>query len=273
MPMRFADFLPSSDAQAIAAERNWLEPQFANLEQGLGFLTIQCYLVRTAHHTVLIDTCVGNDKNRSALAGFHQLKTGWLDELRACGVRPSEVDYVMCTHLHSDHVGWNTRLESGRWVPTFPNARYVFARREFEHRERLYRSDPQDGYGMFADSVLPVVASGQSLLVDSDYALDDQLRLEPAAGHTPGNVVIHLQSRGARAVLSGDVMHHPIQVRYPEWSSRFCEDPLLAAQYRKSFVESHADTNTLVLPAHFPAPTAGRIRRDGSRGRFEFVAA
>jgi glyoxylase-like metal-dependent hydrolase (beta-lactamase superfamily II) len=173
--------------------------------------------------------------------------------------------------MHSDHVGWNTRLENGHWVPTFPNARYVFARREFEHRERLYAADPSAGLGMFADSVLPVVASGQAQLVDSDYALDDTVRLEPAEGHTPGNVVIHLNSGGAAAVLSGDVLHHPIQVMYPEWSAQFCEDPLQSAVVRRRFVETHAERGTLVLPAHFPAPTAGRIRRAGERWRYEFV--
>lgn len=271
IPLRLADFLPASTAEAIDAEREWLEPRFARLDRGLGFLRFHSYLVRSTHHNILIDCCVGNDKHRPAMAEFHQLKTSWLDNLRACGVTPEQIDYVLCTHMHSDHVGWNTRLQDGRWVPTFPNARYIFARDEFAHRERLHRQNLADGYGAFADSVLPVVASGQALLVDSDFALDDCVRLAPAAGHTPGNVVIHLCADGAAAVLSGDVMHHPLQVAHPEWSSAFCEDPALSAAYRRSFLDSHADTNTLILPAHFPAPTAGRIRRAGTRLRYDFI--
>lgn len=270
--MRLADILPKSTPEALAAERGWLEPRFARLEEGLGFLAFHSYLVRTPRHTIIVDTCVGNDKQRPGLASFHQLRTGWLDNLRATGVSPDQVDYVMCTHMHSDHVGWNTRLENGRWVPTFPNARYVFARREYQHRERAHAADPAAGMGMFADSVLPVVQSGQAVLVDSDFALDDHVRLEPAEGHSPGNVLIHLRSRGDAAVLSGDVMHHPIQVMYPEWSAAFCEDPVLSASCRQQFMETHAEAGTLVLPAHFPAPTAGRIRRAGSRWRYEFVA-
>ncbi len=271
IPMRFADFLPLSTPEAIAAEREWLEPHLARLDRGLAFLKFQWYVVRTPYHNIVIDTCVGNDKHRPALAEFNQLKTGWLDNLRATGIAPEQVDFVMCTHMHSDHVGWNTRLEDDRWVPTFPNAKYLFAREEFVHREREHAAKLNEGFGSFADSVLPVVASGQAVLVANDYALDDHVRLEPAAGHTPGNVVIHLRSGASAAVLSGDVMHHPIQVTYPEWSAQFCEDPVLSARYRQRFVETHADTNTLILPAHFPTPSAGHIRSRATRWRYEFV--
>lgn len=270
--VKFSDFLPASDPAAIGAERGWLEPRFARLDKGLAFLAFHSYLIRTPQHTILVDTCNGNHKERGGVAGFHRLNTPWLENLRAQGVAPEQVDFVMCTHMHSDHVGWNTRLQDGRWVPTFPNARYLFARREFEHRERLYSANPNAGFGCFADSVLPVVQSGQAQLVDSDHVLDDAVQLEPAEGHTPGNVVIHLRSGGAAAVLSGDVLHHPIQVMYPEWSSEFCEDPQRSAQCRLRFVEAHAERGSLVLPAHFPAPTAGRIRRAGSRWRYDFVS-
>ncbi|MFO1425857.1 MAG: MBL fold metallo-hydrolase [Steroidobacteraceae bacterium] len=226
--------------------------------------------MRTPRHTILVDTCIGNDKDRGGAEGFHMLRTGWLDNLHAAGVDPARVDYVMCTHMHADHVGWNTRLRDGRWVPTFPNARYVFARTEFEHRRGLWESGGNSGFGAFVDSVLPVVESGQALLVDGDHDLEGHLTLEPAPGHTPGNVVIHLRSQGAHAVMSGDVLHHPIQVVYPEWSAAFCEDPVQSAAMRRRFVETHADRDVIVLPAHFPAPTAGRIRSRGARWRFEF---
>ena len=267
----FAQLVPTADPALIEAERGWLEPRFADLAQSLGFLSFHSYLLRTPRHTILVDTCVGNDKDRGGHAFFHGLRSGWLDNLRRAGVEPEAVDFVMCTHMHADHIGWNTRLHDGRWIPTFPNARYVFARREFEHRQRAWRADPQAGYGAYADSILPVVESGQAMIVESDHDLEGHVSLEAAEGHTPGNVVIHLRSLGSNAVLTGDAIHHPIQIRYPEWSAAFCEDPALSAVCRRRLVERLADTSTLVLPAHFPSPTAGWIRSDRDRWRFEFL--
>lgn len=273
VPMSFAEFLPGAAAapEVLGAAQPWLEPHFADLAAGIGFLDFHSYLVRTPRHTILIDTCIGDDKDRGGHPFFHKLRTPWLANLRATGIAPEQVDYVMCTHMHADHIGWNTRLADGRWVPTFPRAKYVFARTEYEHRRRGWESGAGAGYGAFADSVLPVVESGQALIVDDGHDLDGHLKLEPAPGHTPGNVVIRLQSRGARGVFCGDVLHHPIQVSHPEWSAAFCEDRVLSAATRQRFVAEHADTGTLVLPAHFPAPTAGRIRSQGARWRFDFV--
>lgn len=267
----FAQLVPTADRALIDAERSWLEPRFADLAQGVGFLSFHSYLLRTPRHTVLVDTCVGNDKDRGGHAFFHGLRSGWLDDLRRAGVEPEAVDFVMCTHMHADHIGWNTRLHDGRWVPTFPKARYVFARREFEHRQRAWRADPAAGYGAYADSILPVVESGQAMIVESDHDLEGHISLEPAEGHTPGNVVIHLRSLGSSAVLTGDAIHHPIQVCYPEWSAAFCEDPAQSAACRRRLVERLADTSTLVLPAHFPSPTAGWIRAHRDRWRFDFL--
>jgi glyoxylase-like metal-dependent hydrolase (beta-lactamase superfamily II) len=269
--LRFDELLPTADPAALAEERDWLEPRFGNLARGHALLSFHSYLVRTPRHTILVDTCVGNDKDRGGVPGFHHLRTGWLDNLRAAGVDPAAVDYVMCTHMHPDHIGWNTRLVDGRWVPTFPNARYVFARTEYEHRRRAWEGGEDPRMRAFSDSVLPVLETGQALIVASDHELDEHIALEAAAGHTPGNVVINLRSRGAHAVMSGDVLHHPVQVRHPEWSAGFCEDPALSATFRRSFVERHADSDTIILPAHFPAPTAGRIRTDNARWRYHFI--
>jgi glyoxylase-like metal-dependent hydrolase (beta-lactamase superfamily II) len=194
-----------------------------------------------------------------------------LENLRARGVDPESIDYVMCTHLHPDHVGWNTRLHNGRWVPTFPRAQYLIAHAEYQHRRAAYDADPGAYANAFADSILPIIESQQALLVDSDFALDQYLHVEAAPGHTPGNVIIHLQDRAASAVLSGDVIHHPIQVVYPEHSAVFCEDRAASARYRQAFVERYADQDTWILPAHFPYPTAGRIARHGARWRFKFA--
>jgi glyoxylase-like metal-dependent hydrolase (beta-lactamase superfamily II) len=273
VPMAFAEFLPEAAAarEVLEAARTWLEPRFADLAAGVGFLDFHSYLVRTPRHTILVDTCIGDDKERGGHKFFHRLKTPWLANLRAAGVAPDQVDFVMCTHMHADHIGWNTRLVDGRWVPTFPNARYVFGRTEYEHRRRNWEKDAGAGYGAFADSVLPVVDSGQALIVEDGHDLDGHFTVLPAPGHTPGNVVLQLQSRGERGVFCGDVLHHPIQVAHPEWSAAFCEDRAQSARTRQHFVASHADTGTLVIPAHFPAPTAGRIRADGSRWRYDFV--
>ncbi len=272
VPLPFDELLPSADPGLLAAEREWLEPRFADLARNLAYLRFQTYVLRKPGLTVLVDTCVGNDKERGGHPAFHRLTTDWLRRLQAIGVAPDAVNFVMCTHMHGDHVGWNTRHVDGRWVPTFPNARYVFAESEYRHRESRYRQDHSADHGAFGDSVLPVMESGLVDLVASDHELGHGIALESAPGHTPGNVVIHLREPGAHAVLSGDVLHHPIQVRYPEWSAAFCEDPILSARCRRTFVDRFADTATLVMPAHFPAPTYGFIRSSGSRCRFEFAA-
>jgi len=277
VPMSFAEFLPQvlEHREVLEAARSWLEPRFARIGADLataeGFLDFHTYLVRTPQHVILIDTCIGDDKERGGHKFFHRLKTPWLANLRAAGIAPEQVDYVMCTHMHADHVGWNTRLRDGRWVPTFPNAKYVFARTEFEHRKRNYEGAATAGYGAYADSILPVVETGQAVIVDDGHEVDGHLRLQPAPGHTPGNVVIELRSRGEQAVFCGDVLHHPIQVAHPEWSAIFCEDRVQSAATRQRFVASHADTGHIVLPAHFPAPTAGRIRSHGDRWRYDFL--
>ena len=270
VPMAFAHFLPDSTPEAIEAERDWLVPLYADEPLIHGLMSFHTYVIRHRGSTILVDTCMGNDKDRGGHWLFHGLRTNWLQELEAIGVHPESVDYVMCTHMHGDHVGWNTRLDNGRWVPTFPNARYVFARREFEAREAAWRVDASSGYGSFTDSVLPVIERGQAELVASDHDVAGLLQLEAAPGHTPGNVVIHLRSEHEHGVFCGDTIHHPLQVKYPEWSSAFCEDPAQSARTRRAFVEAHADSRTLVLPAHFPLPTAGYIRSCGARWRFAF---
>ncbi len=273
-PIPFRHLVPAVTPEALAEHAAWLEPRFADVARAAGLLSFQSYLVRTPRHVILVDGCAGNDKERNGFAPFHRLRTDWLDRLRAAGVAPEQVDYEMCTHLHSDHVGWNTRLVDGRWVPTFPRAKYVFARREYEHRAAIRANTPEDRDGAslsFADSILPVVEHGLAQIVEGDWALDDHVALEPAEGHTPGHVIVHLRSRGAHGVCSGDVIHHPIQVAYPEWSAAFCEDPVKSAAFRRAFVERYADTPTIVMPAHFPPPTAGRIRRAGARYAFEFL--
>jgi glyoxylase-like metal-dependent hydrolase (beta-lactamase superfamily II) len=194
----------------------WLKPKAIDPATGALLFTLQGYVVRTSHHTILVDTCVGNHKERPNSPLWHQ-KTDdtYMQALAGLGLAPDDIDYVMCTHLHSNHVGWNTRLVDGRWVPTFPKARYVFSKKELETWERGH---PKFTRHPLEDSVLPVIAAGRAELVANDFALDDEVWLEPSPGHTPDHVSIRLASRGQNAVMSGDLMHSPVQCLHPEWT-------------------------------------------------------
>jgi glyoxylase-like metal-dependent hydrolase (beta-lactamase superfamily II) len=240
-----------------------MEPRALDPASGNLILTIQAFLVRTRHHTILIDTCVGNHKSRPLRPFWHMQKLNtFLPRLAAAGVNPEDVDYVMCTHLHGDHVGWNTQLRDGRWVPTFPNAKYIFAQREWDSIEALHRRDPQP---QFVDSILPVMEARQAQLVSSEFALNDEVWLEPTPGHTPGHACVHLASRGAEAVITGDCIHSPVQCVELGWTMRADSDPALASATRRGFLERYCDSGVMVCATHFPEPSIGRIiQRDKS---------
>jgi glyoxylase-like metal-dependent hydrolase (beta-lactamase superfamily II) len=261
---------PDATAEAIAEHKDWLQPHFQDPASGKLIMSFHSYVVRTGRHTIVVDGCIGNDKERPSRDFWHRLQTPYLDHYAGLGVDPAEVDFVMCTHLHVDHVGWNTKLVNGRWVPTFPNAKYVFARTEYEHWQRIQAMNPNEpvNHGSFADSVLPVVEAGQAVFVDMDHAFDDAMWLKPAPGHTPGNVTFNLRSGDARAVLCGDTVHHPVQFAHPEWSSQFCDDADLSRKSRRGLLEALADSDTVLLPAHFPDPSGGRVVRAGDQFRF-----
>ena len=256
--------LPDATPEALAPHRAWLEPRFLDPASNKLVMAMQSYLLRTRHRTILVDACVGNHKERRFHAPWaHRTSTRWLDNLAAVGLAPDDIDFVMCTHLHADHVGWNTRLLDGRWVPTFPNARYLFARTEYEHWIEVNKGGKKYSDGCIDDSVLPVVEAGQAEIVADDYAFDDEISFALAPGHTPGHVAIGLASQGARAVLSGDVCHTPLQCREPGWSAVGCSDRAQSAATRRAFLERHCDTDTLVMTAHFPSPSVGFVRAGG----------
>ena len=261
--------LPESTPERIAAQRDWMGPELLDPVTGVHKACIQSYVLRTPWHTVVIDTCVGNDKPRNGVPAWHMRRGTYLSDLAAAGVKPEDVDMVICTHLHVDHVGWNTRLEGGRWVPTFPRARYVIVREEFEFWKREGETGREE-FGLIDDSVMPVVETGMADLVANDHVIDDRLRLEPAPGHTPAHVCVRLTTPAGQAIFTGDMMHRPIQVAEPEWNSRFCDDAELARKTRRGFLERHADADVIVLAAHFPV--AGRIA-PGGRARFQPLAA
>jgi glyoxylase-like metal-dependent hydrolase (beta-lactamase superfamily II) len=251
--------LPESTVEGVARHFSWLKPHFFDERVGDIGSRVQTFIVKTPEHLVLIDTCVGNDKLRAEVPAWHRRQGTWLADLGAAGVTPERVDLVICTHLHVDHVGWNTRLDNGRWTPTFPNATYVFAGEEWE-----YWRHERDA--CIADSVVPVVEAGRARFVESDHMIDRWLTFEPTPGHTPGHVCVRLTTSGGEAVFSGDLMHRVVQVAEPQWSSRFCYDGKRAADTRRAFIERHADTDTVILAAHFPRP--GKIVRANGSHRF-----
>ena len=261
---------PDADAETLARHKSWLEPRLQDSETGLLILAFHTFVIRTPRHVILVDTCGGNDKQRPQKPRYHMNSWPYLENLAAAGVQLDDVDFVLCTHLHVDHVGWNTRLVDGRWVPTFPNAKYLFARDEWAFWEEEYKTERYTDDPYYEDSILPVIEAGSAVMVDGDHVIDDWVRLSPTPGHTPGHVCVHVESGGAQAVMSGDLMHHPLQCAEPDWSSCFCVDPAASAATRREFLATHAETPTLVMPAHFPSPGAGRIIEAGDTWRFKF---
>src|SRR6266568_5748441 len=263
-PTRPTWLLPDATPEAVERHRSWLAPNFLD-DKGRFLQSIHSFVVQAPGLTLLVDTCVGNDKDRGGRQPFHMMHTAFLEDLAAAGFPPESIDVVLCTHLHVDHVGWNTRLDGGRWVPTFPNARYIFGREEFEFWKKESETGREE-YGLIDDSVMPIVDAGRASLVESDYVIDDRLQLEPSPGHTPGHVCVRLRTKAGEAVFTGDMMHRPIQVAETAWNSRFCTDADLARKTRKAFVERHADADVTILAAHFPVP--GRIVAPGGKTRF-----
>ena len=264
-------FFPDATREVVEANKDWLMPRYIDPKTIEVILCIQSYVIKTSHHTILVDTCVGNHKSRPARPSWHMQNSPFIEELASVGVHPEEVDFVLCTHLHVDHVGWNTKLLDGRWVPTFPNAKYIFSRNEFElWAARYEKGETVPVPLVYKDSVLPIVEAGQAIIVEDTHQIDDGMWLEPAPGHTPGHVILNLKSGEETALMSGDVIHHPLQLIRPEWSSRACEDPHLSAVSRTKMLERVADTNTLLCPAHFGSPTMGHVishATDGFRYR------
>ena len=254
-----AALLPAVTPEMVDKHRHWLEPHMLDPRTGHLVMSWHTFVIRTPRTTILVDTCGGNDKPRPQKARYHLKNYPYLEGLAAVGVRPEQVDLVMCTHLHVDHVGWNTRLVNGRWVPTFPNARYLFSRIEWEFWQQHYRQREFTDDPYYADSIVPVIDAGQAVFVEFGHELDSGVWLEPTPGHTPGHVCVHVSSGGRDAVLSGDLMHHVLQCAEPDLSSCFCVDPAQSRRTRRAFLETYADTGTLVMPAHFPTPSAGRV--------------
>ena len=271
------DMFPAYDPAIAKRHLVALDREVFDPASGKMVITYQTFVVRTPKHTVLIDTCTGEDKGYPAPMDFP--KKPWLDGFAAAGLRFEDIDYVFCTHLHIDHCGWNTMLRNGRWVPTFPKAKYIFHKREYAAWEDAakggktpYGDKPAPGGGnIWRYNCEPIVAAGQALLVDDDYALDDTFWLTPTPGHSPCHCCVNIRSRGQHAIVVGDLMHHALQVREPDWSTVFDWDQAEAARSRRKLLGEVAGTGRYVLPIHFPHPTTGLIEADGERFHYKFV--
>lgn len=264
------DMFPTADPKVSRAHLAGMEPFVYDASVDKLVITYQSYVLRTPHHNVLIDTCTGEDKGYPAPMDFP--KQPWLDGLAAHGLGFEDIDYVFCTHLHIDHCGWNTRLIDGRWVPTFPNAKYIFSKGEYDAWAAEHEKGANPPGTVWEQNCLPIVEAGQALLVNDDFQLDDSLWLTPSPGHSPNHVCVNLASGGETAIFTGDMMHHALQVIEPDWSSCFCWDAAESSATRRRVLESLAETDTLVCPAHFPGTTVGHIvgtPDGGMRYRFD----
>ncbi len=266
-------FLPDLSRERFERHMHWLAPNHYDAATNKLITSNHSWLIRNGEHTILLDSCAGNHKERPWLPRFHQLQTPFLQRLRTAGVEPADIDIVLCTHLHADHVGWNTRLENGQWVPTFPNARYLFSRIENDHWDpelENRRALNPGRAGVYDDSVLPVIRSGQAVLLDGEHMMTDQMLVEPAPGHTPGHVIMKFHEGGRDAVFCGDVVHHPIQVYEPGWNTRFCELPEQARATRRRVLDFCAHRQALLFPTHFTAPHVAAIRAEGGGFAVDF---
>ena len=260
-------YFPNFERDVLERHREWVAPNHYSPQHDRFVTSVHSWLIRIDDLTILLDTCGGNHKDRPWTHRFHQRNTPYLERLRAAGAAPDDIDLVLCTQLHADHVGWNTILRDGRWVPTFPNAKYLFSRTDdayWDKRKNLtMANDPR--HMAYEDSVLPVVQSGQAVLVDDGYNITSKLTVEAAPGHSPGHVLFNLLDEGRRAVFCGDVIHHALQIYAPHWTHMADEWPDKSVASRRKMLGACAEHDALLFPIHFGAPHVARISR-GTRG-------
>ena len=264
-----SEFFPQYDANAIVHRRERLQPDFLTSDNRLR-LSIHSWLLRAGDLNILIDTCVGNQKKRPSITQWNQAEFSYLDGLTETGCSVEDIDIVMCTHLHVDHVGWNTRLEDNRWIPTFPNARYLFSGKEYEYYLSQNRMSPANR-GSFDDSVLPIVAAGQAEFIGSGYTPAPGVIVQEMPGHTPGHNSIRVTSNGEHAFILGDVAHSPIQAHHTDWCPEFDIIPEMARSTRHSVMDMLEAEGTLVSAGHFPDPGFGRFIRGEERRYWQGV--
>jgi glyoxylase-like metal-dependent hydrolase (beta-lactamase superfamily II) len=261
------DIFPAITEDILAEHSRWLAPHHYDPDSRKIKLSVHSWLLQIDGRKILIDGCCGNQKSRPQRPFWNMLKEPWLDRLAAAGAHPDEIDMVMCTHLHHDHVGWNTQLRDGKWVPTFANARYVFSKLDldyFQNQERDPATAPAE-FGSFRECVVPVIEAGRADLVTGPHRLNEFIEILPAGGHSPGHFVFKLDAGGSTpAMLTGDVFHHLLQVFYPDWNFPKNSDADEARTSRRRVFEQCAASGALVFPGHVGAPFAGYIEKSGA---------
>jgi glyoxylase-like metal-dependent hydrolase (beta-lactamase superfamily II) len=267
-------FFPAYNKGIIDKHKGWLFPNHMH-ESGRIIASMHSWLIDTPSHKILVDSCIGNDKDRMPFRDWHNMKTPYPTNFAATGITPDQIDYVLCTHLHVDHVGWNTCLKDGQWVPTFPNAKYLFSRTEFEFWEQQRKQEDPDQFNAvnsktFDDSVLPIMHLAELIEGEQDL-IDGLLHISPAPGHTPGSITLSLIDSTSEALFTGDILHHPIQVYEPEWNSAYCELPDQAIATRKDVLSHCCNAGALMMPAHFGFGHAGHVIASESGFAFDFL--
>ena len=262
------EFFPTLTKEVFEENLPWLQPTFIDPASGRVVLCVQSFVIKTPHQNILVDTCVGNHKPRPARPFWNMMRSDRFEKnLGAAGLTVNDIDYVMCTHLHVDHVGWNTRLENGRWVPTFPKAKYVMADRELAHWTQKEKDDPAS-VPWITDSVLPIIEAKRAQIVTSDFALNDSVKFIPTPGHTIDHCSVLVGRPGQDALITGDMIHSPIQGKYPELGMRADYDSRQAGQTRRQVFDRFCDEPTIMCITHFPSPSIGRMRSWGDGYKF-----
>ncbi len=267
MEIPLTTFFPAASLTALEGERALFDGAHVDFATGMARIAIQSHVLRVDGAIVLIDTCVGEHKDRPLRPTWNRRSgTDFLKQLDAAGHRPGDIDFVFCTHLHADHVGWNTRLDSGHWVPTFPNARYLAGKSELANWRKAAETEPEVNHGSYRDSVLPVLDAGLVDEVSPGEGFVEGTKIIPLPGHTLGQIGLEVRSgQGPDLLFCGDAIHSPVQVSHPEWSSFLCDDPALAVTTRNGLIERAARGDTLLMPAHLRAAPALGVRRLGER--------
>ena len=267
----FSDVLPTATPEVVKKVK-WLFPHFVTPEGKLS-LSIHSLIVDTPGAKLVVDTCIGNGRDREPMSVMSNLNTSYLEDMIAAGYPPESINYVLCTHLHLDHVGWNTRLVNGKWVPTFPKASYLMDKKEIAFYGNIDANATEEFMQVqrrvYADSVQPVFDAGLAKPVEGPAPVCEGVRLVPTPGHTPGHCSVLIESRGEKALITGDFIHHPIQFHDPGLATPFDVDNAAAIATRRRVFNEYADTPTLIIGTHFAGPTAGKLVRDGDGYRLD----
>ncbi len=245
-------------------EIDWLRPNFAD-DQGKLKALVQAFLIRSEDKNILIDTCIGNDKPRNDVPEWSNLQSNFLLNLNELGISETDVDIVACTHLHMDHVGWNTKYENNSWVPTFPKAKYLFSKDEYTYWQSKPENEIDDDHAAFDDSVTPILEAGLAELINDNHSIDKNVSFIPTPGHTPSHMSVKIESKGESAIISGDFLHHPCQIAHPDWSTDADTKPEQGIITRKRILEELVDKDTHLIGSHFASPVIGKVKKKNGR--------